>query len=64
LLVGTDCKSAPAANREAYHKRSEESEKELMLRYGQYQIDYVDADINQGYHPVLLAYLLKRSRMY
>ena len=36
---------------------------ELKLRCAQYKIDFVEADINQGYRNVLLPYLLKRERM-
>jgi uncharacterized protein (DUF58 family) len=36
---------------------------ELMLRCGQYRIDFVEADINLGYRQVLLPYLLKREKM-
>lgn len=36
---------------------------ELKARCGQYRIDLVEADINEGFHHVLLSYLLKRERM-
>lgn len=64
METGKAIKINPVQVREAFQKSREADKKELMLRCGQYQIDYVDADINQGYHPVLLAYLLKRSKMY
>jgi len=37
---------------------------ELKLRCSQYHIDLVEADINEGFHHVLLSYLLKRKRMF
>lgn len=37
---------------------------ELKLRCSQYHIDFVEADINEGFHHVLLSYLLKRKRMF
>jgi uncharacterized protein (DUF58 family) len=37
---------------------------ELKLRCGQYRIDLVEADINRGFHQVLLPYLLKREKLY
>lgn len=36
---------------------------ELKLRCLQYQIDFVEADINKGFRTVLQSYLVKRSRM-
>ena len=29
----------------------------------QYKIDFVEADINEGFHPILQKYLVKRSKM-
>jgi len=37
--------------------------KELKSRCAQYRIDFVDADIHEGYRQVLLPYLIKRERM-
>ncbi len=38
--------------------------KELVLRCGQYRIDLVEADVNDGFKQVLLPYLIKRERMH
>lgn len=38
--------------------------RELKLRCGQYRIDFVEADIRQGFEQVLLPFLLKRERMF
>lgn len=35
----------------------------LRLKCLQYKIDFVEADINQGFRPVLQAYLVKRNKM-
>lgn len=35
----------------------------LKLRCSQYKIDFVEADINQGFDTILYTYLVKRSRM-
>ena len=35
----------------------------LRLKCLQYKIDFVEADINEGFRPVLQAYLVKRSKM-
>jgi hypothetical protein len=36
----------------------------LREKCGQYQIDLVETDIDEGYNPVLLQYLVKRSKLY
>lgn len=35
----------------------------LRLKCLQYKIDFIEADINQGYKPILQSYLVKRSKM-
>ena len=35
----------------------------LKLKCLQYKIDFVEADINEGFRPILQAYLVKRSKM-
>ena len=37
--------------------------KELKLRCGQYQVDFVEADVNRDFKQVLLPYLVKRMKM-
>ncbi|HNX79230.1 MAG TPA: hypothetical protein PKJ24_05080, partial [Prolixibacteraceae bacterium] len=37
---------------------------ELRVRCGQYRIDLAEADINQDFRHVLLAYLIKRKKLY
>jgi len=54
----------PAQIKEAYQKVVQQRKNELMLRCGQYQIDYVESDINKGFDQVLMSYLIKRSRLY
>jgi hypothetical protein len=36
----------------------------IKLKCGQYRIDLVEADINAGFSPILLEFLLKRARLY
>ena len=38
-------------------------EDELLLKCGQYKIDFVKADINLGFEQVLMPYLIKRTKM-
>ena len=35
----------------------------LRMKCLQYKIDFVEADINKGFHPILEAYLVKRKKM-
>lgn len=37
---------------------------ELKTHCGQYQIDLVETDINEGFHPILTNYLVKRKKLY
>jgi hypothetical protein len=49
--------------KDVYVKAMSEFKHELKLRCAQYRIDFVEADINEGYRNVLLPYLLKRERL-
>jgi len=64
LESGEEIKVNPADVREIYQKRMNEFRTSLKLRCGQYQIDFVEADLNQGFNQVLLSYLIKRQKMY
>jgi len=46
-----------------YVAKMHEYRKELSLKCGQFGIDIVDADINEGFHKILLSYLIKRNKM-
>jgi uncharacterized protein (DUF58 family) len=64
METGKSVKINPVLVQENYREQMSARKKHLMMRCGQYRIDYVDAAINAGYHQVLLPYLLKRSKMY
>jgi uncharacterized protein (DUF58 family) len=49
--------------RDTYVKSMQEFKHRLKLKCAQYRIDFVEADINEGYRNVLLPYLLKREKM-
>ncbi len=49
--------------RDIYINSMKEFKHDLKLRCAQYRIDFVEADINDGYRNVLLPYLLKREKM-
>ena len=61
---GKEIRFSPNEIRETYKQKIAEFYQELKLRCGQYQIDFVEADINEGFRGVLLPYLVKRSKLY
>ena len=63
METGEEVKLLPAQVREHYLSQMAALNKELVDKCAQFKIDFVEADINKGVEPVLLAYLLKRSRM-
>ena len=64
LETGQQIRVNPHEVREGYVKALAEFKEELKLRCGQYRIDFVEADINKGFHQVLFPYLLKREKLY
>ncbi len=46
-----------------YIEQMAKFKKELTVKCLQYQIDYIEADINNGFKTVLQSYLVKRNRM-
>lgn len=63
METGEEVKAHPNEVRDAYLNAMSKFHHELKLRCGQYRIDFVEADINEGYAQVLMPYLLKRTRM-
>lgn len=61
---GREIKFSPNEIRETYRRKIAEYYRELKLRCGQYRIDFVEADIREGFREVLLSYLIKRSGLY
>ena len=60
---GEEVKVQPNEIKSTYLNSINEFKHELKLRCGQYRIDFVEADINEGFKQVLLPYLMKRTRM-
>jgi uncharacterized protein (DUF58 family) len=46
-----------------YRQYIQEYNNQLKLKCGQYKIDFIEADIQQGFHQILYAYLIKRGKM-
>ncbi len=49
--------------RDTYISSMKNFKHELKLKCAQFKIDFIEADINEGYKNILLPYLLKRERM-
>jgi uncharacterized protein (DUF58 family) len=54
----------PVQAQQVYRQSVESKNKELKIKCGQYNIDYIEADINQGFNQILLSYLIKRSKLH
>lgn len=61
---GQELKLNPRQVKDQYLQRVGSFRKELELRCGQYNIEYVPADISKGFDQILLPYFLKRKKMY
>lgn len=59
-----EVKLNPVSIQEAYQEKAKSYRQELLLKCGQYKIDFVEADISKGLHQVLMPYLLKRGKMF
>ncbi len=63
METGEEVKLHPNEIKKTYQTSMVDFKKELMLKCGQYKIDFVEADINLGFEQVLMPYLLKRTKM-
>lgn len=64
METGEQVKVNPAEVREAYLAQNTTRLAALKLRCTQYHIDFVEADINQGFNDILFAYMIKRGKLY
>lgn len=60
---GREVKVNPGEVKQSYKQAISEFANEIKLKCGQYNIDFVEADINVGFAQVLLPYLTKREKM-
>ena len=49
--------------KEKYVEKVKAFKNDLKMKCLQYKVDYVEADINKGFHQILQSYLVKRSKM-
>jgi uncharacterized protein (DUF58 family) len=59
---GEEVKVHPGRVRESYRAALTQYRHELELKCAQYQIELIDADIEEGYDRLLKAYLIKRNK--
>lgn len=63
LESGERVKVQPHQVRDQYQEYVKKFYHDLKLKCGQYKIDFIEADIAQGFDPILTAYLVKHSKM-
>lgn len=61
--TGEQVKAHPNEIRETYLAEIRKFRQNLKVKCGQYGIDLVEADIAEGFNPVLLKFLIKRGKM-
>ena len=59
-----ELKVNPQEIKHIYKKQIQSFKDELKIHCGQYQIDLVEVDINEGFHQVMMNYLLKRQKLF
>ncbi len=60
---GEKIRVRPSQIRNEYVKQVKQIKDQLVLKCGQYKIDYIEADIAEGFNQILHAYLVKRGKM-
>lgn len=63
METGEKLKLQPAAIKDKYREEIRKYFEAVKLKCTNYRIDFMEADINEGYEHVLLQYLLKRQRL-
>lgn len=63
LETGELIKLTPTEIKESYHQNVTRLYRELYLKCSQLKVDFVDADISDGFEKILSTYLVKRSKM-
>lgn len=64
METGEEIKVHPSRIREEYIKAAKTYRDTLKLRCAQYAVDFIEADIHEGFRNILLPYLLKREKMH
>jgi hypothetical protein len=61
---GEEVRLQPNQVKEFYTKQVGEFTEQLRMKCLQFKIDFVEADINQGFVPILQTWMAKRSKMH
>lgn len=64
IETGDQVKLNPNQVKDFYLKQMGKYKHDLKMKCGQYRIDFVEADIQEGFNNVLLQYMIKRAKMY
>jgi len=64
METGEELKLNPNDVREYYRQQINSYLSEIKLKCGQYNIDLIEADINEAFNKVLLEFLLKRNNLF
>ena len=62
--TGEEVKAHPNEVRDTYLAKMENFLHELSVKCGQYGIEFVPADISEGFNQVLLRYMIKRKKLF
>ncbi|HEY9082004.1 MAG TPA: DUF58 domain-containing protein [Vicingaceae bacterium] len=63
LETGEEIKVHPNDVKKNYIENMQKTKKMLQLKCLQFGIDFVEADVNQGFNSILQSYLIKRAKM-
>ncbi len=63
METGERLRLQPNQVKEQYTKQIAKFKEDLKYKCLQYQVDFVEADINQGFRPILQSWLTKRTKM-
>ncbi|MFT4033923.1 MAG: DUF58 domain-containing protein [Siphonobacter sp.] len=63
LETGERVRVQPGQVKEYYRESIKKFYYELRMKCNQYKIDFIEADIDKGFDPIMSAYLVKRSKM-
>ena len=63
LESGRELRLQPSLVADQYRRQMEHQQQELQRKALQYNIDYIPVDVSQGFHQVMLPFLLRRSKM-
>ncbi|KPM47450.1 DUF58 domain-containing protein [Jiulongibacter sediminis] len=63
LETGEKVRAQPSQVKEHYQSAIKDFYKELKLRCGKYKIDFIEADINEGFDHIMTSFLIRRLKM-